>query len=370
MLIFFILTINLNSQNMEIEIKQEDSYLTRNSEIDDSYFKEKMKNGESNPYINLMYSYYLIGKDNINEAEKIINEVEIDNKSTFPQSLRLMNEGLIALKKGNSKLAEEKLRASLNADTSKVNKWVRLELFRLLNSKVDFEAWGFLESALELDPEFNQAKIEKSYQLDEDSNCREVIRLLSSIPDSFKDSDAQNLLGVSLINCGEFEKAKKAFEKSISYKSTSDNNFSLAQLMHEYYRELDNAENLYIKSLEIDPSNLDALNGYAWLLFDKNNMGDAEAKLLSMLEFSEEQDIYNQIINFYFLTNRPEEALKYINQSESMHGINHVTDGYKIILQIYRKEKYESLIQDFKKHYSQEEVEWLKNQIVFFFGEE
>ncbi|MEK6153135.1 tetratricopeptide repeat protein [Flavobacteriaceae bacterium 3-367] len=355
---------------MNAEIKNYESFLTYNTDIDKDFFFKKIDDLDTNSYLSLMYAYFLIKKDEISEAETVLDRINLNHGIPYLQSLYFMNEGLIAMSKGDTQMSESKLRASYEADSGKYNKWIRLELFRYYTDKVDYEAWKYLESALDLDPEFNQAKVEKSYQLDEDLNCDEVIDLLKDIPESYKDSDAMNLFGVALINCGRFDQAKEALKKSITIKPSSNNCFSLAQLMHEKYEDYEEAESLYKKSLDLDKSNLDAINGFAWLNYDMNEMARAESQILSLLEFTQDQEIYNQIVNFYFLTDRPDNANKYINEAQKVHGKNSINEGYKIIEQIYRKENYEPLINEYKSNYSEEEIEWLKNQIVFFFGEE
>ena len=244
-----------------------------------------------------------------------------------------------------------------------------MELFFFYQNPLDFRAFGYLEEALKIDANFCLAKIEKSYQLDEEANCMEIISLLESLPDSFQDANALNLLGVAHINCRSFEQAKNVLNKSISYLPSSNNYYSLAKLMHEVYGDFDSSEKLFKKSLSLDSTNLDAINGYGWLFYDKGETQKAEEKFLSLLDFSNEENIYFQLINFYLLSNQFDKAAKCIAQNKSINGQSYVADGQEIILNMHLKKPYKDLIKKFKSNYEKNEIEWFKNQTVFFFGE-
>lgn len=352
---------------MSPSILEYEMYFTNNLDIPNSYFEMEISKGDNLEYLKLMYSYFLIKRGFIDKAESLIENIELNTSNSYYRSLKLMNEGLIASYKSRDGIAKEKFDLALELDTSDINKWLRIELY--FYKPTAFQAFGFLEKALQIDNNFYLAKIEKSYQLDENMNCIEIINLLKNIPDTYQDSDAMNLLGVSYINCRQFEKAKNALNKSISCLPSSNNYYSLAKLTHEYYGDFDKSEQLFLESLKLDANNLDAVNGYAWLLYDKGEVENAEVKFLNLLKYTNDEEIYIQVINFFLLINKFDTASSYIIKNEVINGKSYISDGYNIILNINKKEPYKHLVTKFKSDYPIEDVEWLKNQIVFFFGE-
>ncbi len=366
-----ILAQKVNGQPMESVIGKHESFLTNNTDVDDSYFEKKIEKatGDELKYLKLMYAYFSIKNGFIDKGSNIMDGLDLDMSNGFLSSLMLMDEALIDDYNGNHDEAKKGFDSAIDFDTSKINKWLRMELYFFYQESIDFRSFGYLEEALKIDSNFNLAKIEKSYQLDEGENCMEIIGLLESIPASYQDSNAMNLLGAAHINCRNFDRAKDVLNKSISYSPNTNNYYTLAKLMHEYYGDFDSSEELFGKSLALDTTNIDAINGYGWLLYDKGDIQEAEKKLLSLLEYSDASDVYIQLTNFFFLTNQFDKAADHIARNKSVNGKSYVTDGHEIILNIFNKSPYKDLIKQFKANYSIDEIEWFKNQTVFFFGE-
>lgn len=353
-----------HSQNMNKLVKDYELILTNNYELPYSFFEEEISKTGS-VYLEIMLIYKSIIDKKVDKAQGILKNIvgKIPKEPMF-RSLIKMNEGLILKEKGEDKKSIERLKEALELDIHKENKWIRLELYLALKKSIPYEAWGYLEEAIKIDPNFYWALVEKSFEFDEYANCHEIIDMLSKLPDSYKDSDALNLVGVAESNCGNYEKAKIYFEKSILIKETSDNTFSLGQLYHEYYRNYEKAENLYKKSLDINPANLDCRNAYAWLLFDTQRNKEGEEVIKSLLNYSEEQEVFNQIITFYLMNKEVQKAKELLMKSIEKNGINYMSDGYEILIKIINKEDYKNFYTDYRNKYGSEKDEWLRNLIA------
>lgn len=213
-----------NGQLMEESIiSKHELYLTDNTGVDDSYFEKQIAKatGDELKYLKLMYAYFSIKNGFIDKGSNMLDSIDLDMSSGFLSSLMFMDKALIDDYNGEHNEAKKGFKYAVDLDTLKVNKWLRMELYFFYQESIDFRAFGYLEEALKIDDNFHLAKIEKSYQLDEEENCMEIIGLLENIPDSYQDSDAMNLLGAAYINCRNFEKAKDALNQSISYSPNS-----------------------------------------------------------------------------------------------------------------------------------------------------
>ncbi|MFD2565925.1 tetratricopeptide repeat protein [Pseudotenacibaculum haliotis] len=344
--------------------KNYDRILTNNYNLSYSFFEKEISNNNSS-FLKIMLIYKYLNDKNTSKAKELISKLDFD-KNSFFESLMKMNEGILKIEEGKKNQGIELLKDAVKLDTNNENKWVRLELFTALKDEIPYEAWKYLEEALKIDPDFYWARVEKSFEFDEFANCIEIIEILKDLPETYNDSDAFNMLGVAQINCRDIQGAKESLKKSIKIKETSNNCFSLGQFYHEYFQNFREAERLYKRSLELEPSNSDAINAYSWLLYDLGKYDEAERKILTMLEISKDQEIFNQIMNFYLLNENLLKAREYLNQSIKVNMSNYMNEGYKIIINIVEGSEYKNLFEAYKKKYEEYDVQWLKDQIAFF----
>lgn len=346
-------------------IKKYELIITENYKLPYSFFEEEIKKTKSTYLKIMLICRYLCNKE-IDQAKNVFSEIKLQEvNSTMLKSLLKMAEGLIKSKEGKHNIGIELLKESIAIDTLVQNKWVRLKLYLELEEKIPYEAWGYIEDAIKIDPNFYAALVEKSFGLDPLINRTEIIDLLNKIPSTYKDSEAFNLLGVTYFNYENYEKAKLNIEQSINIKKTSDNLFSYANFHHQYEHNLNKAEKLYLESLSLNNSNQDARNSYGWLLFDLNRIEEAEKIFISMLGFSKDQEIFSQIIFFFLMRKSLEKAKLYVNISSKENDSNYMNDGYLIMIKILEKKEYKKDYTSFKKEYGDYEDKWFREQLTY-----
>jgi tetratricopeptide (TPR) repeat protein len=336
--------------------------LTENNDLAFSFFETEISKSNSS-YLRLMEVYKYICNDKISIAKKKIENIKLKD-DCYLQSLLKMNIGLINIKEGKNEEGFKILNEAEKTDNS--NKWLKLELFYYLKNKEPYKAWYYLEEAIKLDSKFYCAIIEYNSGLDSSHNCEEIIENLRKIPKTYNDPSLLNLLGVSQINCGQKDEGKISLENSLKVKETSNNTFSLGQYYHDVENDFLKAEKYYNKSIALNSNNTDAINAYSWLLFDKGEISKSEKLMLSLNELSSDQEIFNQIINFYIINKNLNEAKNQISKSKEVNDLNYMNEGYEIIVRILSNEDYKSLYSSYTTKYEEYDVTWLKDQISFF----
>jgi tetratricopeptide (TPR) repeat protein len=343
-----------------------DRILTDNFDITVEYLEKEISDTES-LFLKLMLPYVHIKTNNVDKGSKLLADVKYDLKDyPYLNSLYEMGKALIEIERENESLGIEMLKNAIKIDIHEENKWARVELFLLLKEEIPFEAWKYLEEALKIDPKFYWALVEKSYEFDSVVNCNEIVDNLSQLPKSYNDHEAVALLGVAYLNCKNFDEAKAHFERSIRIKESTNNFLYIGELYHEYYKDYDKAESFYKKSLELDSSNIETVNAYSWLLYDREKHEEAEKKIISMLEIAKDQEAYNQIMNFFLLTENISKAKEYLRESVIVNNENYMNNGYRIIIKILEGNKYKDLFESYKTKYQEYDVHWLRDQIAFF----
>ena len=310
--------------------------------------------------------------DKIEKTEEEFSKINLTELSDpYVLSLFFLIKGLLK-KASNNKfdLIESDLLLSLKKDVERKNKWLRLELFFLyLNTEMTYKAFNYLKEALQIDPKFYEAVLEECKQLDTEYNSLEIIKLLDQIPDSYADPDLKNILGVSHYNEGNIDDALTLLKDSIAIDSNSSNNYSLG-FIYQDIGEVELAKVYLTNSIDIDNDNCDAINAYAWLLFEENNDFDrAEELFLKNLKLNKDQTIYDQIILFYLLTNNLENAQNYINESRKINDENFSNDGYEILLLMMSHLEFKNKLKQYQKKYYDFEMSWLeetRRKIIHF----
>lgn len=102
------------------------------------------------------------------------------------------------------------------------------------------------------------------------------------------------------------------------------------------------------------------------------NLGDtsgSETYFLSLLELNKDQEIYNQVIQFYLNIKDFKSAELKIQESVDENGINFLNDGFKIILKSLTGDEYINLNRDFKNNNGEFELDWLKSMIIKYHNE-
>jgi tetratricopeptide (TPR) repeat protein len=368
-LYIYLLIINIQisySQTMNELTLKYDRILTDNFDITVEYLEKEISDTES-LFLKLMLPYVHIKTNNVDKGSKLLADVKYDLKDyPYLNSLYEMGKALIEIERENESLGIEMLKNAIKIDIHEENKWARVELFLLLKEEIPFEAWKYLEEALKIDPKFYWALVEKSYEFDSVVNCNEIVDNLSQLPKSYNDHEAVALLGVAYLNCKNFDEAKAHFERSIRIKESTNNFLYIGELYHEYYKDYDKAESFYKKSLELDSSNIETVNAYSWLLYDREKHEEAEKKIISMLEIAKDQEAYNQIMNFFLLTENISKAKEYLRESVIVNNENYMNNGYRIIIKILEGNKYKDLFESYKTKYQEYDVHWLRDQIAFF----
>src|SRR5690606_34529171 len=222
---------------------------------------------------------------------------------------------------------------------------------------------------LEIDKYFSEALIAKAVYLDPVDNSEEIIKDLNRIPESYNDYQVSYLLGIAYLNFGDISKSLELLKKSISINESSNAYLSLGVLYSDYLDNTKEANYYFNKSIEIDPVNIFAINNYAWFLYSLGHFTESETYFLNLLELNQDQEIYNQIIQFYINIKNYISAELKILESVDVNGVNFMNDGFKIVLNSLTGSEYKNLSSEYKKKYGEFELDWLKSMIIKYHNE-
>jgi tetratricopeptide (TPR) repeat protein len=332
-------------------------YLTDNIHVEPEYFSKLLKTNQTE-YVYLMYAYYNIRLQNYSFAMELLSMVP---QNTVQQSLLLMVKGLIEIYHNNDQSFISLLHKSAEAD--KKNKWVRLELFYALQESKPYLAFGYLEEALKIDENFNEAVYERVKNYDPISNCGNIISEIMRMPQSYVDAEILNTLAYAFYNRFEVDNALKIVKGSLDKKETPDA-YHLLGTIYVDNEELDSALLYFDKALGLDLDKKDTLVSKGWVLFDLGRIDEAKQIFFSLLKSDRSQELYNQVVQFCFKIRDFERALLLINESQVKNGINFMNEAYLIIYHFLRRSSdVATLIEKYKSNYSHTEYQWLQNVV-------
>ena len=328
-----------------MEKKKFEQHITVTSGLNKSFYLNHIRDNPYNGYYKLMYLYFLLKKGHDFDIEKSKLEINLNKLiDNYDRSLYYMLCG-ISSKIDNE--VEDYFEKALKEDTKVQNKWLRLELYYFYLGNEDFKAFKYLNDALEIDDNFCLAIIEDCLSMDAILNANEIIKKSKLIPESYKDANFLNFLGVVYFNKNEINLSIKTIKESIIIEENSDNLYSLGNI---YFLQ----ESNLVKNL-----NIDAINSYAWLLFDKGEYNLAEEQFKKLLSINNDQTVFDQVIDFYIRLGKFQTARKYLNESFKYNLSNYSNDGYEIILNKLSGYENSDLMNKYEKKYYQEEIEWL-----------
>lgn len=353
---FLFFSLNMNTQNR----LSYEKYLTENKVVSVNFFDEEIDKNKEIIYLKLMKVYHLIKTDELVQAKEEFKRIEIDNVLNLDKALYYMDKGLISLSDGDRDDAIKNFELSLLKEKNK-NKWLRLELYFFYLGFEDYKAFGYLDEALNIDPYFNEAIVEKAIFLDTEYNCSEIIKLLERVSFSYKDSSALNHLGVAYYNCDEIDKSIDTLKESLAIDSNTENNYSLGYIYANEFSEFEMAKKYFNESLKHDSLNIDTINSFAWLYYSKKEYTLAEEKFIKAISIDSNQTVYNQIIQFYLSIGQFDKAKEKITESKSLNGKSFTNDGFSIVYKLLTKQDYTKDIYNFKNSYGDFEEEWLKD---------
>lgn len=347
----------------EFSIEECDKYLTDNYPVHINYFDKYLNKSLLSAYLKLMKVYFLIKEGNIDLAKEEYSLINIDSPVYNSHGdLYYMIKGIFLFLDKNRKDALNYFQIALSKEKSR-NKWLRIELFYFYFEIENYTAFGYLDEAIDIDPNFYEAIIQKCYYMDSEHNCEEIITNLEKLPITYEINTTLNLLGVAYTNCGNIDKGIKIIKKSIENEPTSENNYLLGYIYSNFLKRLDLAEGFFLKSLSFEKANIDTINSYAWLLYEKNDMQLAEKKFKELLSINKDQTAYDQIIQFYLLTKKISKAEKFISESINQNGFNFTNEGFEIILLLIMKKNHKAKLDAYKIKYGEFEVDWLHGMI-------
>jgi len=345
---------------MKFDKKTLERKFITNSNIDETYFLDLLKLFPNEGYIKILYCYYLFNYDKLIEGNEVLKSINIHYIDKEDFSFHLFVSTLY----DSDNLIEDLLK--LNSEYPN-NIFCLFELFMSLKDTEDnFLAWGFLEKAIEIEPYFFEARLQKILYDDSLDNCSEIIQELLKFPQTYVDTRVLNKLAFSYYNCYEIENAIKIAKGSLEIDKTAETYYILGSIEHNENNNFKEALNYYNLCLEIDSSYLDCLNSKAWLLYDFGDISDSEKIFLQILEIDQSISSYGQLMQFYLNANNLEKVVSVNDLLISKHGNNHISDTFSILYSLKKneKEKLNLKLQNFKQSYTDEQVEWLKSMIL------
>lgn len=209
------------------------------------------------------------------------------------------------------------------------NKAARLMLLEIAVQKSDFDqVIKVCEPGIEATPDalefyfylaiaYNQAE-----RLDEALDiCRKALE--NATADSKKEilSDFYSIMGDIYHTKKQMEDAYNAYDSALVYNPSNIgalNNY--AYYLSVERRDLDKAEEMSYKTVKAEPDNATFLDTYAWILFEKGNYAEARIYIDDAMKSDREKSdvIVEHCGDIYYMTGDVDGALKYWQQALDM----------------------------------------------------
>lgn len=211
-------------------------------------------------------------------------------------------------------------------DLDPMNKAARLMLVSAAAKKEDYkQIIKVCEPGIEATPEalefyyylaiaYNQAE-----QPDSVLNvCRKALEHITDESNKEVVSDFHAMMGDMYYQKKQTEEAYAAYDSALVYNPsniTALNNYAYYLSLER--RDLDKAEEMSYKTVKAEPNNATFLDTYAWILFEKGKYEEARIYIDNAIKSEEEKssEVLEHCGDIYFMTGDAESALKYWQQS-------------------------------------------------------
>lgn len=211
-------------------------------------------------------------------------------------------------------------------DLDPMNKAARLMLVSAAAKKEDYkQIIKVCEPGIEATPEalefyyylaiaYNQAE-----QPDSVLNvCRKALEHITDESNKEVVSDFHAMMGDMYYRKKQTEEAYAAYDSALVYNPsniTALNNYAYYLSLER--RDLDKAEEMSYKTVKAEPNNATFLDTYAWILFEKGKYEEARIYIDNAIKSEEEKssEVLEHCGDIYFMTGDAESALKYWQQS-------------------------------------------------------
>lgn len=211
-------------------------------------------------------------------------------------------------------------------DLDPMNKAARLMLVSAAAKKEDYkQIIKVCEPGIEATPEalefyyylaiaYNQAE-----QPDSVLNvCQKALEHITDESNKEVVSDFHAMMGDMYYQKKQTEEAYAAYDSALVYNPsniTALNNYAYYLSLER--RDLDKAEEMSYKTVKAEPNNATFLDTYAWILFEKGKYEEARIYIDNAIKSEEEKssEVLEHCGDIYFMTGDAESALKYWQQS-------------------------------------------------------
>ena len=209
------------------------------------------------------------------------------------------------------------------------NKAARLMLLEIAVQKCDFDqVIKICEPGIEATPDalefyfylaiaYNQAERHDEAL----AICRKALE--NATPDSKKEvlSDFYSIMGDIYHTKKQMADAYNAYDSALVYNPSNIgalNNY--AYYLSVERRDLDKAEEMSYKTVKAEPDNATFLDTYAWILFEKGNYAEARIYIDNAMKSDQEKSdvIVEHCGDIYYMTGDVDGALKYWQQALDM----------------------------------------------------
>ncbi len=290
----------LKSDNVTMDFKLQYVYKlftdNKNSNVTNTFIDKiintLLTNYPEDPGVITLYVDYLLANNNIKEARANIYKVIKYDKYNY----RLWNE----LLKLDNNLGD--LDAQFK-DASEAIKYFPEEAFPYLSKGVVYLSKGDYKSAIKL--------FEKGYSLTDNSYENNVIRLMFYI-----------YLGESYYITNRIKEAFELYDKALEI---DPNNVGVLN-NYSYYlglrnEQLDKAEKMISRCIEIEGSEATYLDTYAYILFKREKYSMAKFIIKKALEKNPiDPDFWEHFGDIEYKLDNKEEALKYWQKAKELNG--------------------------------------------------
>ena len=150
------------------------------------------------------------------------------------------------------------------------------------------------------------------------STCQKAITKVTSDTNKEVVSDFYTILGDAYHTQNRNEDAYRAYDSAIHYNPSNIgalNNYAYYLSLER--RDLDKAEEMSYKTVKAEPNNSTYLDTYAWILFEKGNYAEARIYIDEAMKNADDQSgvVVEHCGDIYYMTGDVEGALRYWKQA-------------------------------------------------------
>lgn len=314
-------------------------------------------------YLNGMKAFLLNSIGRGGEAKKNIQETIKLNAVLKEKTFTNFSLGIISFSENDPEISYNYYLKSLNADTNKINKWVRLYLFYFFLNQDPLLALNYLKESIEIDPYFIIARNELGIIYREEGQPQKALEILEPILKMQRDPATLFNIGLVHIDLGNMKLAKSFFTESVSIKPSVKPLISLAYIEESEGRNVE-AEELYRKAILVDPKDDEAYQNLGMLKLRAGLKEESIAFFNTAYTLNPSFENTSKLV-FWGINYDMPTAEKYFRELKEKFDNNYEVGFFEILIHCKKgqSKKCQESFNEYCNNHNSQEITWVRNQL-------